>query len=94
MPNSSSSDGRMAGLQHVNVTWSASVVINSVTSQSATEESVICRDFCGNNARIIGSHSGIIGQFCENRGIELLSIICPTLLRQLWIGSFEIAVQS
>ncbi len=28
-------------------------------------------DFSGNNARIIGSHSGIIGQFCENRGIEL-----------------------
>ena len=27
--------------------------------------------FSGNNARIIGSHSGIIGQFCENRGIEL-----------------------
>ena len=52
-------------------TYSASIVINCATSQSATEESVIYMTFFGNNARIIGSHSGIIGLFCENRGIEL-----------------------
>ena len=27
--------------------------------------------FQGNNARIKGRHSGIIGQFCENREVEL-----------------------
>ena len=42
-------------------TCSASIVINSVTSQSATEESdtyAIFLEFSGNNSRIIGSHSG------------------------------------
>ena len=73
------SEGRMAGLQHdyfiPTYMYTASVVINSITSQPATEESVTHAiyffDFSGNNARIIGSHSGITGQFCENRGIEL-----------------------
>ena len=50
-------------------------MINSdiVTSQSVTEESAIHEnyfDFSGNNTRIIGCCSGMIGQFCGNRGIE------------------------
>ncbi len=49
-------------------TRSASIVINSVTSSQRPKFPLDCS---GNNARIIGSHSRIIGQFCENKGIEL-----------------------
>ena len=51
-------------------TCSASIGINSVTSSQRPKKVLymISPDF---NARIIGSHSGIIGQFCKNRRIEL-----------------------
>ena len=57
-------------------TCSASIGINSVTSSQRPKKVLYMippppPDFSGNNARIIGSHSGIIGQFCKNRRIEL-----------------------
>ena len=76
MASSSGSDGRIYYLWFYSMQtkfilkYSASIVINSVTIKPVSDRrKCYIHNFFPILEGIIGSHWGIIGQFCENRGM-------------------------